>query len=69
MSHLSGESGSIFGVDSKTHIRQSERNGKIVDLFRGLIGVVVNPLDIGEFEEDYSQIMKTLFKKFGTVPT
>jgi len=55
--------GSIFGIDSKKHIRQTEKDGDIKE-FRSNIGVVVNPTDIEKFEEDYDKIITTMFENF-----
>jgi len=57
------ECGPMFGVDSKTHIRQWEVDGEIKE-FRGNIGVVVNPEDIESFEAEYDSIMFELFDDF-----
>lgn len=68
MATLSDEFGSLFGADSKKHMRQWEKDGEIKE-FRGNIGVVVNPENIKKFEDDYDKIIDKLFKSYGAERT
>jgi hypothetical protein len=61
---LSGETGAVFGVDSKKHIKQWQRPDGTIKEFRSNLGVVVNPLDIDAFEKAYDGILNSLFDTF-----
>lgn len=65
MPAMSDEVGSIFGIDSKSHIRKREFEGVERELFRANLGIAVNPDDISKFEDEYNEIMNDLFTKYG----
>lgn len=65
---LTDENEPIFAVDSKKHIKQWEIDGQIKE-FRSNLGVVVNPMDVQQFEDEYNSILDSMFRQFNITRT
>ena len=57
--------GPLFGIDSeKIYKEWYNRETDEKREFRCLVGVAVNPIDNGQFEDDYDNILTTLCNRF-----